>query len=62
VFVCSPKNFGWVTQIAFKAVIRDLFTLDEIDKALLTEGIQGRRWEGAMHHPEQFETVDKTTG
>ncbi|WP_211455331.1 malonate--CoA ligase [Collimonas antrihumi] len=58
VFVCSPQNFGWIAQIAFKAGTRHLFTLDE------GEGGNGRRNSGsllarAMHHPDQFETVEK---
>lgn len=58
VFVCSPQNFGWIAQIAFKAGTQHLFTLDE------GEGGNGRRNSGsllarAMHHPDQFETVEK---
>ncbi|SFH81230.1 malonyl-CoA/methylmalonyl-CoA synthetase [Collimonas sp. OK307] len=58
VFVCSPQNFGWIAQIAFKAGTRHLFTLDE------GAGGNGRRNSGsllarAMHHPDQFETVEK---
>ncbi|GAC1326120.1 MAG: malonyl-CoA synthase [Collimonas sp.] len=58
VFVCSPQNFGWIAQIAFKAGTRHLFTLDE------GEGGNGRRNSGsllarAMHHPDQFQTVEK---
>ena len=56
VFVCTPQNFGWVAQIAFKAGTRHLFTLDE--------GGNGRRNSGsllarAMHHPDSFDTVEK---
>ncbi|MBV8620439.1 MAG: malonyl-CoA synthase, partial [Curvibacter sp.] len=29
VVVCSPKNFGWVSKIAFKAGTAHVFTLDE---------------------------------
>jgi malonyl-CoA/methylmalonyl-CoA synthetase len=58
VFVCSPQNFGWVAQIAFKAGTQHLFTLDEGASG------GGRRNSGsllarAMHHPDQFETVEK---
>ncbi|WP_211443972.1 malonate--CoA ligase [Collimonas humicola] len=58
VFVCSPKNFGWVAQIAFKAGTRHLFTLDEI-----SSGNQGRNSGSllarAMHFPDRFDTVEK---
>ena len=29
VVVCSPRNFGWVSKIAFKAGTQNVFTLDE---------------------------------
>ena len=29
VVVCSPKNFGWVSKIAFQAGTRNVFTLDD---------------------------------
>ena len=29
VVVCSPKNFGWVSKIAFQAGTRHVFTLGE---------------------------------
>jgi len=29
VVVCSPRNFGWVSQIAFKAAAAHVFTLDD---------------------------------
>ena len=29
VVVCSPKNFGWVSKLAFQAGTRHVFTLDE---------------------------------
>ena len=61
VFVCSPKNFGWVAQIAFKAGTRDLFTLGEIGSAAYGRN-SGSLLARTMHHTEQFETVDKTTG
>ncbi|AMP13244.1 malonate--CoA ligase [Collimonas pratensis] len=57
VFICSPKNFGWVAQIAFKAGTQHLFTLDEI-----SSGNQGRNSGSllarAMHFPDHFETVE----
>ncbi|HRP27543.1 MAG TPA: malonyl-CoA synthase [Burkholderiaceae bacterium] len=29
VVVCAPKNFGWISRIAFKAGTRNVFTLDD---------------------------------
>jgi malonyl-CoA/methylmalonyl-CoA synthetase len=51
VVVCSPKNFGWVSQIAFKTGTKHVFTLDESrDGSLL---------ERASHQPDTFETVER---
>ena len=58
VFVCSPKNFGWVAQIAFKAGTQHLFTLDEIGSAGYGKN-SGSLLARAMHHPDRFETVEK---
>jgi malonyl-CoA/methylmalonyl-CoA synthetase len=56
VFVCSPQNFGWIAQIAFKAGTQHLFTLDEGGHSRRNSGSLLAR---AMHHPDRFETVDK---
>jgi malonyl-CoA/methylmalonyl-CoA synthetase len=49
--ICSPNNFGWVSQIAFKMGTRHVFTLGEQrDGSLL---------ERASHHPDGFETVER---
>ncbi|MDP2262712.1 MAG: malonyl-CoA synthase [Hydrogenophaga sp.] len=45
VVVCSPKNFGWVSQIAFKAGTKHVFTLGE-DRS-------GSLLERAAHHGDQ---------
>jgi malonyl-CoA/methylmalonyl-CoA synthetase len=37
VVVCSSKNFGWVSQIAFKAGAQSVFTLDEDRSGSLLE-------------------------
>jgi malonyl-CoA/methylmalonyl-CoA synthetase len=51
VVVCSPKNFGWVSQIAFKTGTKHVFTLGESrDGSLL---------ERASHQPDTFETVER---
>ena len=37
VVVCSPKNFGWVSKIAFKAGTRNVFTLGDDRSGSLLE-------------------------
>jgi malonyl-CoA/methylmalonyl-CoA synthetase len=49
--VCSPRNFGWVSQIAFKTGTAHVFTLGENrDGSLLAR---------AAHQPDTFETVER---
>ncbi|RJG05370.1 malonyl-CoA synthase [Noviherbaspirillum cavernae] len=51
VVVCSPKNFGWVSKIAFQSGTTHVFTLgDDRHGSLLTR---------AAHLPDTFETVEK---
>ena len=47
VVVCSSRNFGWVSKIAFKAGTRHVFTLDD-DRT-------GSLLERAAHHSDQHE-------
>jgi malonyl-CoA/methylmalonyl-CoA synthetase len=47
VVVCSGKNFGWVSKIAFKAGTRHVFTLDD-DRT-------GSLLERAAHHSDEHE-------
>ncbi len=47
VVVCSPKNFGWVSKIAFQAGTRHVFTLGD-DRA-------GSLLERAVHHSDRHE-------
>ena len=47
VVVCSGKNFGWVSKIAFKAGTRNVFTLNE-DRT-------GSLLERAVHHSDQHD-------
>jgi len=49
VVVCSSKNFGWVTKIAFKAGTQNVFTLDD-DRT-------GSLLERAAHCSDQHEPV-----
>ena len=50
VVVCSPDNFGWVSQIAFKSGARHVFTLGE--------SRQGSLLARAAHQRDEFRTVE----
>jgi malonyl-CoA/methylmalonyl-CoA synthetase len=54
VVVCSKKNFGWVSKIAFKAGTRNVFTLDD-DRT-------GSLLERAAHQSDRHEPVAKKAG
>jgi len=51
VMVCSSKNFGWVSKIAFKAGTRNVFTLDD-DRT-------GSLLERAAHCSDRHEPVQR---
>ena len=51
VVVCSGKNFGWVSKIAFKAGTAHVFTLDD-DRS-------GSLLERAAHHSDQHQVAVK---
>jgi malonyl-CoA/methylmalonyl-CoA synthetase len=53
VVVCSPANFGWVAQSAFKTGTRHVFTLGELHQGRNS----GSLLERAAHHSDEFETV-----
>jgi len=55
VVVCSPKNFGWIAQLAFKAGTKHVFTLDELRHGRNS----GSLLERALHQPDRFETAKK---
>jgi malonyl-CoA/methylmalonyl-CoA synthetase len=48
VVVCSSRNFGWVSRIAFKAGTRHVFTLDEDRRGTLLERASRH---GDLHEP-----------
>jgi malonyl-CoA/methylmalonyl-CoA synthetase len=52
VVVCSGRNFGWVSRIAFKAGTRHVFTLDEDRRGTLLER--------AAHHGDLHEPAPRT--
>ena len=51
VVVCSSKNFGWVSKIAFKAGTQHVFTLDD-DRT-------GSLLQRAAHHSDQHTAVQQ---
>jgi malonyl-CoA/methylmalonyl-CoA synthetase len=53
VVVCSSKNFGWVSKIAFKAGTRNVFTLDD--------NRTGSLLERAVHCSDQHVVVHNAT-
>lgn len=55
VVVCSPNNFGWITQIAFRAGTRHVFTLDEPHQGRNSGTLLSR----AVHHSDEFDTVHR---
>ena len=55
VVVCSPKNFGWITQITFRAGTRHVFTLDEPHQGRNSGTLLSR----AVHHADHFDTVHR---
>ena len=55
VVVCSPQNFGWLSQIAFRNGTKHLFTLDEPRDGRNSGSLLSR----AVHHPDTFDTVQR---
>ncbi|MBS0317899.1 MAG: malonyl-CoA synthase [Proteobacteria bacterium] len=51
VVVCTPKNFSWVSKIAFKAGTRHVFTLGE--------GRSGSLLERAAHHSDRHAVAER---
>ena len=58
VVVCTPQNFGWVTQMAFSRGVSQVFTLDAPQA-----GIGGRNSGSllarALHFADSFDTVQR---
>ena len=55
VVVCSPHNFGWVSQLAFKSGTHHVFTLGEPHQGKNSGSLLSR----ALHQPDRFETAQK---
>ncbi len=55
VVVCTPGNFGWVTQIAFKAGVAHVFTLDEPHGGRNSGSLLSR----SVHFADEFDTLQR---
>ncbi len=53
VVVCSPQHFGWIAQIAFKAGVSHVYTLDAPAQGRNSGSLLSR----AMHFGDEFDTV-----
>lgn len=68
VVVCTPKNFGWVAQIAFKAGTQHVFTLgqhgyDKTPGSLLTRAApQSNQYQTASREPQDLAAILYTSG
>ncbi|HVL77433.1 MAG TPA: malonyl-CoA synthase [Noviherbaspirillum sp.] len=64
VVVCSPQNFGWVSQLAFKAGVKHVFTLGEDRQgSLLTRAaLQSSRFETVARKPDDLAAILYTSG
>ena len=57
VVVCSPKNFAWVSQLAFKSGTQHVFTLDQPHEGKNSGSLLSR----ALHQSDIFVTVEKNS-
>ena len=64
VVVCSPKNFGWVSKIAFQAGTRNVFTLgdDRTGSLLDRAAVHGDRHEIAERATDDLAAILYTSG
>lgn len=64
VVVCSPQNFGWVAQLAFKAGVKHVFTLgDNRNGSLLTRATpQTDSFDTAQKSPDELAAILYTSG
>lgn len=53
VVVCAPLCFGWIAQLAFKAGVQHVYTLDELRDGRNSGSLLSR----AVHFPDSFDTV-----
>ncbi len=55
VVVCSPQNFGWIAQLAFKLGVSHVYTLDAPAQGRNSGSLLSR----AMHFDNAFDTVQR---
>src|SRR6478735_1971110 len=64
VVVCSGKNFGWVSKIAFQAGTRNVFTLGEVRTGSLLDraAVHGDRHDIAQRATDDLAAILYTSG
>ncbi|HYD97544.1 MAG TPA: malonyl-CoA synthase [Noviherbaspirillum sp.] len=64
VVVCSPQNFGWVSQIAFKSGTKHVFTLGEDRQGSLLQraALQSNSFDTAHREPGELAAILYTSG
>jgi malonyl-CoA/methylmalonyl-CoA synthetase len=64
VVVCSPQNFGWISQIAFASGTKHVFTLgDDRTGSLLTRAaLQSNSFDTAVSAPDDLAAILYTSG
>jgi malonyl-CoA/methylmalonyl-CoA synthetase len=64
VVVCSPRNFGWVSQIAFASGTKHVFTLgdDRTGSLLVRAALQSSRFETVEKQPDDLAAILYTSG
>ncbi|MGA1287859.1 MAG: malonate--CoA ligase [Rubrivivax sp.] len=64
VFVCAPKNFGWISKIAFRAGTKNVFTLGDDRSGTLLERAAGHADEHAvvLRAPGDLASIIYTSG
>ena len=64
VVVCSPQNFGWISQIAFMSGARHVFTLgdDRTGSLLVRAALQPNSFATVDRHPHDLAAILYTSG
>ncbi len=64
VVVCSPQNFGWVSQIAFKCGTKHVFTLgeDRQGSLLVRAALQSNSFDTVEKQPDDLAAILYTSG
>jgi malonyl-CoA/methylmalonyl-CoA synthetase len=61
VFVCTPKNFAWISKIAFRAGTKNVFTLGDDRSGTLLERAAGHAAEHAVVPREPGDLASDST-